>query len=315
MSFSSIAKNEVCRVSLFKECCRIAELSAFFHLTGSIQKSGNQFLLRADTESAAVARRAFSLIKDAFKTHTQIEMKQNHLKKNHLYSLVINQSEEVLTILHKTGLVTHKNIFKTESIKESIINKKCCKISFLRGAFLGGGSISNPEKMYHLEFVAGSIAFANDLVKILNYFNLNAKLTERKNHMITYLKEGDKISAFLSLIGAHAAVMDFENIRILKEMRNNVNRAVNCETGNLSKTVNAAVRQIDNIAYIQKHMGFEKLIPSLREIAELRINNPEASLDELKSQLSEPVGKSGVNHRLRKLNEIAENLKKEKGDL
>lgn len=315
MSFSSGAKNEVCRVSLSKECCRIAELSALLHLTGSIQKSGNQFSLRADTESAAVARRAFLLIKNLFQSHAQIEMKQNHLKKNHIYSLIITQSEEVLTVLHKTGLITHKNIFQTESIRESIIKKKCCKISFLRGAFLGGGSISNPEKMYHLEFVTGTEAFASGLAKILNFFDLNAKVAERKNHMITYLKEGDKISTFLSMIGAHAAVMDFENIRILKEMRNNVNRAVNCETANLSKTVNAAIRQIENIVYIQKHMGFDKLIPSLREIAELRINNPEASLDELKNQLSEPVGRSGVNHRLRKLNEIAENLKKEKGDL
>jgi len=315
VSFSSVAKNEVCRVSSSKECCRIAELSALLHLTGSIQKSGNQFLLRADTESAAVARRAFSLFKDVFKIHPQIEMKENHLKKNHIYSLVINQSEEVMTILQKTGLITHKNIFKTDSIKESIVAKKCCRISFLRGAFLGGGSISNPEKMYHLEFVTGTEAFANDLAKTLNFFNLNAKVAQRKNNMIAYVKEGDKISAFLSLIGAHTAVMEFENIRILKEMRNNVNRAVNCETANLSKTVNAAVRQIDNIVYIKKHMGFEKLLPSLREIAELRMNNPEASLDELKDQLSEPVGRSGVNHRLRKLNEIAENLKKEKGDL
>jgi len=315
VSFSSVAKNEVCRVSLSKECCRIAELSALLHLTGSIQKTSHQFSLRADTESAAVARRGFSLIKDVFAVHAQIEMKQNHLKKNHIYSLVIHASGEVLEILHKTGLVTHKNIFRTENIKESIISKKCCKISFLRGAFLGGGSISNPEKMYHLEFVTGTEAFAEGLAKILNSFHLNAKTAQRKNHMITYLKEGDKISAFLSLVGAHAAVMEFENIRILKEMRNNVNRAVNCETANLSKTVNAAVRQTENIAYIQKHIGFEKLIPSLREIAELRINNPEASLDELKDQLSEPIGRSGVNHRLRKLNEIAENLKKEKGDL
>jgi DNA-binding protein WhiA len=313
MSFSSTAKNEVCHAAAGKPCCKLAELSAILHLTGSISVSAGRFTLRADTENAAVARRAFSLIKELFDIPSNIEMKKNRLKKNHIYSLVISEGGDALQVLQKCGVVARGNIFKTEHVRESIVSRRCCKTAFLRGAFLGGGSISNPEKMYHLEFVSGSETFANDLARILNRFDLNAKLTERKNHSIVYLKEGDKISAFLSLIGAHTAMLAFENIRVLKEMRNNVNRAVNCETANLSKTVNAAVRQIENILYIKDHMGFEKLPPALREVAELRINQPEATLDELKDQLSEPIGRSGVNHRLRRLNEIAEDLKNHQG--
>ena len=315
MSFSSNAKNEICHAPVEKECCRLAELSAILHLTGSISMSAGRVTLRADTESAAVARRSFSLIKELFDIHSNIEMKKNRLKKNHIYSLVVNEGQDALTVLKKCGVIAKNNIFKTERIRDSIVSRKCCKTAFLRGAFLGGGSLSNPEKMYHLEFVSGSENFARDLSRILNHFKLNAKTTERKNRIIVYLKEGDKISEFLSLIGAHTAMLEFENIRVLKEMRNNVNRAVNCETANLSKTVNAAMKQIENIIYIKDHMGFDRLQPSLREIAELRINQPEATLDELKDQLSEPVGRSGVNHRLRKLNEIAEDLKKQRGEI
>jgi len=315
MSFSAAAKNELCRLGVTKKCCQTAELSALFHMTLSIFISGGRYSLRADTESAAVARRAFVLVKNLFSIHARIEMRQNRLKKNHIYSLVIPDHDGALQILKGTSLTSPGDIFKDPGADASLVAKRCCRIAFLRGAFLGGGSISNPEKMYHMEFVSAAEEFAGDLCGILNAFGLNAKVTLRKNHSVVYVKEGDKISSFLSLIGAHASMLEFENIRVLKEMRNNVNRTVNCETANLSKTVNAAVRQIENILYLKDNLGFERLNPNLREVAELRINNPEASLDELKDQLSDPVGRSGVNHRLRRLNEIAENLKKEKGEL
>jgi len=314
MSFSSTAKNELCRMGPAKPCCQTAELSALLHMTLSVSISGGKYTLRMDTESAAVARRAFTLIKNLFSIHAQIEMRQNHLKRNHIYSLVIQDHEEALAVLKKTQLINKDNIFKSAGFRDALVSRRCCKTAFLRGAFLGGGSLANPEKMYHLEFVSSTEDFAEELLKILNAFKLNAKITQRKSQYVVYLKEGDKISQFLSLIGAHASMLDFENIRVMKEMRNNVNRTVNCETANLSKTVNAALRQIESIVYIKNHLGFDKLNPQLREIAELRINNPEASLEELKEQLSEPVGKSGVNHRLRKLNEIAGDLKKEKGE-
>ncbi len=315
MSFSALVKNEICRAAKQKSCCKLSELSAFLHMAGSIAISRNKFALRADTENPAVARRAYTLIKDLFSITARIEMKHNRLKKNHIYSLLIDNKEDALKVLNAAGIICGGSIFKNDTIDKSIIEKKCCKKAYLRGAFLGGASISDPKKMYHLEFVSGTKEFTEDLAYILNSLGFGAKMAERKSQHIVYLKEGDKISEFLSLIGAYSAVMEFENVRILKEMRNQVNRAVNCETANLSKTVNAAVRQIKNILYIKDNMGFEKLSPVLRETAELRINNPESSLHELCEQLSEPLGRSGINHRLRRLNEIAENLKKEKGEI
>ncbi len=152
------------------------------------------------------------------------------------------------------------------------------------------------------------------MCNLINEFGLNAKTIERKNNFVVYLKEGDQIVNLLNIIGAHSALLDLENIRIYKDMRNNINRIVNCETANLSKTINAAVRQIENIRYLESNYGLAKLSPSLREIAELRLKNPDASLRELGEMLEPPIGKSGVNHRLRKLDKIAEDLKNKGGE-
>ena len=172
-----------------------------------------------------------------------------------------------------------------------------------------GGSISNPEKTYHLEFVTHSEEYAVDLSKLINSYGLNSKVIQRKNSYIIYIKEGEQIVDLLNIIGAHSCLLELENIRIMKEMRNNVNRLVNCETANLSKTVNAAVRQVESIKLIQSQIGLQRLPKNLREIAELRLNYPDESLKELGEMLDPPVGKSGVNHRLRKIEKIAEELR------
>ncbi len=200
------------------------------------------------------------------------------------------------------------------TIDVRLIKKRCCKRAYIRGAFLGGGSVSDPEKIYHLEIVTHSDSYANSLCSLINEFGLNAKTIERKNNYVVYLKEGEHIVNLLNIIGAHSALLDLENIRIYKDMRNNINRIVNCETANLSKTINAAVRQIENIRYIEDSYGLSNLSPSLREVAELRLNNPDASLRELGEMLNPPIGKSGVNHRLRKLDKIAEELKNKGGE-
>ena len=181
--------------------------------------------------------------------------------------------------------------------------------AYIRGAFIGGGSISNPEKTYHLEFVTHSEEYAVDLSKLINSYGLNSKVIQRKNSYIIYIKEGEQIVDLLNIIGAQSCLLELENIRIMKEMRNNVNRLVNCETANLSKTVNAAVRQVESIKLIQSQIGLQRLPKNLREIAELRLNYPDESLKELGEMLDPPVGKSGVNHRLRKIEKIAEELR------
>jgi hypothetical protein len=190
-----------------------------------------------------------------------------------------------------------------------LVQNTCCKKAFLRGAFLVGGSISDPAKSYHFEIVCTSREQAEQLRNILIDFETDAKIVERKGHFVVYLKEGSQIVDTLGSMGAFVSLMNLENVRILKEMRNSVNRKVNCETANISKTVNAAVKQVEDIERIRDTIGFDTLPPTLREIAQVRLEYPEAPLKELGTYLDPPVGKSGVNHRLRRLSEIADRLK------
>ena len=193
-----------------------------------------------------------------------------------------------------------------DTVNGLLIQQSCCKRAYIRGAFLAAGSISDPEKSYHFEIVCYTMEQAKQLQEVINSFDMDAKIVERKKHFVVYLKEGSQIVDILNVMEAHIALMNLENVRILKEMRNSVNRKVNCETANISKTVNAAVKQLEDIIYIRDTIGFETLPDSLREIAELRLEYPEAPLKELGTYLNPPVGKSGVNHRLRKISTIAE---------
>ena len=190
-----------------------------------------------------------------------------------------------------------------------LLQQVCCRRAFLRGAFLAGGSISDPNKSYHFEIVCKTLEQAEQLRDIINSFAMEAKIVERKKHQVVYLKEGAQIVDMLNIMEAHVALMNLENVRILKEMRNSVNRKVNCETANISKTVNAAVKQLEDIVFIRDKAGLDSLPDNLREIALLRLENPDAPLKELGTFLDPPVGKSGVNHRLRRISEIAETLR------
>lgn len=203
---------------------------------------------------------------------------------------------------------------KTDNIRNEImtladIKRLCCKRAFLRGAFLCVGSISDPGKSNHLEFVCTNEEMADLLIEYMAEFEIVAKTIRRKKHFVVYLKDGEEIVNLLNVMGAHVSLMEFENQRILKEISNSVNRRVNCETANIAKTVNAATKQVEDIILIRDICGFGGLPQNLREMAQVRIDYPEASLKELGSYLDPPVGKSGVNHRLRRLSEIADKLR------
>lgn len=191
---------------------------------------------------------------------------------------------------------------------DKLLKKKCCKRAFLRGAFLASGSISDPQKSYHFEIVCQEEAQAELLQQLYREFELDAKIVLRKKYYIVYLKEGSQIVDALSVMGAYVALMNLENVRIIKEMRGSVNRIVNCETANINKVVGAACRQVEDIRYIQSKMNLDELPPALEEMARIRLEYPDSSLKELGELCDPPVGKSGVNHRLRKLSEIAKNL-------
>lgn len=315
MSFSSKVKNEICRYTeLTKQEC-IAELSGIMKVSGTLSLgSGKALSFRVLTENPAIARLVFKLLKEHFDIHTKLMVtRSNSLKKNNLYIVIINEELKIKNFLYEVAVLKEEDgmMELDYSIPESIVDSEVCKRAYIRGAFLGGGSISNPEKTYHLEFVTHDEDYAFKLSKLINSFDLGSKVIQRKNSFVVYVKDGEQIVDLLNIIGAHSSLLELENVRIMKEMRNNVNRLVNCETANLSKTVNAAVRQVDSIKLIQREIGLQRMPRNLREIAELRLNYPDESLKELGEMLDPPVGKSGVNHRLRRIEKIADELRKE----
>jgi DNA-binding protein WhiA len=228
-----------------------------------------------------------------------------------MYTVAVLDYDAARKMLQSTKLLdAYGEVSENLSIRDNlIIQKECCKRAFIRGAFLASGSISDPEKFYHFEIVCASYEKALQLQKMITSFEIEAKIVERKRHYVVYIKEGAGIVDILNVMEAHVALMEFENIRIVKEMRNSVNRKVNCETANLKKTVSAAVKQLEDIQYIRDTVGLETLSESLEAIAKVRLENPDASLKELGTLLTPAVGKSGVNHRLRKLSEIADGLR------
>ncbi len=309
LSFAAQTKKELTMIEA-DDCCEQAELSALIRMNGSVQVSNKKIILDISTENAAIARRIYSLIKKHFAVHTELLVrKKMRLKKNNVY--IVRIPAGVQEILSKLKIVSEGFMF-TPGINKQMVSKNCCKRAYLRGAFMAGGSVNNPEgSSYHLEIASMYEEQCQALVDLANEFDLNARCIERKKGFILYIKEGEKIIEFLSIIGAHQALFKFEDVRIMRDMRNSVNRIVNCETANLNKTIGAAVRQIDNIRLIQRHLGLEQLPDKLREVAEIRLAHPDMNLKEVGEMLKGGVSKSGVNHRLRKIDELAEKVRNE----
>jgi DNA-binding protein WhiA len=307
MSFAARTKKELTQLES-KPCCQKAELAALVRMNGLVHIGNGRLSLDVTTENAAIARRIYTMIKTMFGIHAEVLVqKKMRLKKNNIY--MVRLPYQVREVLHSLRIADEAGDF-FDTIDSELIKKTCCKRSYLRGAFLAGGSVNDPEgSSYHLELASADRQHTVALVDLMNHFSLNAKWIDRKKTYVAYLKEGEKIIEFLNIIGAHQALLHFEDVRILKGMRNQVNRLVNCETANLNKTINAAVRQIENIRLLERVIGFDKLHPKLREVAEMRLRHPDINLKELGAMLSGNVSKSGVNHRLRKLDEMAERIR------
>ena len=305
MSFSSQAKEELIHVKASHKGCMLAELCAIAQASGSLVLSSAGVGLEIPVENAGIARRVFSNIKELTGVAPVIHAKKNlRLKKGNTYIVTLTGRDAVQGLLQQAGLVEGEGF----SIQHGIpawIHSTCCKRAYLRGAFLSCGSVSNPEKEYHLELVTKDEAYAAGIQRTLKMFDISAKVLVRKKMQVVYVKESAAISDFLTLVGAHNAILVQENAKIIKQMRNNVNRAVNCETANLNKTVNAAFRQVQCIRFLEKRNLLSALPPALLDAAQARLENPEASIQELGAQMNPPVGKSGMNHRLRRICEVA----------
>ena len=317
MSFSKEVKEELSHQMSNARHCRLAELAAILSYEGKIIRTDSSYYLKLQTENLVVARKYFTLIRKTFNINIDVSVKTNcNTKENRVYNLIIRDLESISMILQATKLNNKERLLiliNELGIADSVITQNvCCKRAFIRGAFLSSGSISDPKKAYHFEIVASDMEKAEQIRDIIQTFSVDAKIVVRKKNYVVYVKEGSQIVDLLNIMEAHVALMNLENVRILKEMRNSINRQVNCEAANISKTVAAASKQIDDIIYIRDNVGLGDLADGLEDIARMRIEYPEASLKELGAMLLPPIGKSGVNHRLRKLSMIADQLREHK---
>lgn len=314
MSFSKSVKEELSLQINDARHCRLAELAAILTYGGQLIENEFNLFLKLQTENPLLARKYFTLIKKTFNINIDISIKKNQgVKDNQTYTLIVKNQDMAINILKATKQsICDSEDGRIGSLSQMVLQNTCCKRAFIRGAFLMCGSMSNPKKAYHLEFVTDDIRKADSLKEIICSFSIDAKIIQRKKYRVVYIKEGSGIVDLLNVMEAHVSLMNLENVRILKEMRNQVNRQVNCEAANINKTVEAASKQIDDIIYIRDYVGFGNVNEGLRDIARLRIEHPEASLKELGTMLLPPIGKSGVNHRLRKLSTIADYFREHK---
>ncbi len=311
MSFSQDVKQELSKQVDSARHCNLAELAAIFSISGEVLKEEETGIF-IRTENIAIARKSFTLLKKAFNINVDVSVHvhKSGKKSDRIYTVMVKNPEDALQVLMALKMADQAVFLAgARTVDPILVQQSCCKRAFIRGSFLCAGSISNPEKSYHFEIVCASVERAEQLQVLIRPFGPDARIVQRKNHYVVYLKEGDQIVDILNIMGAYVSLMNLENIRILRDVRNTVNRKVNCEAANINKTVNASVRQVEEIRYLDTALGLENLPEGLEEIARLRLDNPDASLKELGEMASPPIGKSGVNHRLRKLSRLAQDSK------
>lgn len=312
MSYASEVKKELTGLQVHLDNAK-AELMALIRMNGSLGIANRNMILNVQTESPAIARRIYSLLRQFYQVESEIVVRRKmKLKKNNQY--VVRLRYHAQEILSDLGILEGFQI--KEKVPMALLKDDLMIRSYLRGAFLAGGSVNNPEtSRYHLEIYSLYEEHNEMIAQMINRYHLNARTTARRSGYIVYLKEAEKIAEFLQLIGATNGMLKFENIRIVRDMRNSVNRLVNCENANMDKVANASNRQIENIRLIDSMVGLDSLPEKLRAIAETRLAHQEVSLKELGVLVpGGPISKSGVNHRLRKLNAYAEELRQAKSN-
>ena len=293
MSFSSDVKEELTKTITHEECCMMAELTGFLITNCTISKENGEFILRMSTENAAAVRRVYN----AFKNIYQLKISDKYDLEKFFKNSYINIDTRLQIIIDDKGAISQK---------------ECCRKSFLRGIFMGGGSISDPNHMYHLEVVASNMENATFINGIMNDLDLNAKMMRRKKDFVVYIKGAEHISDFLAAIGSNKGILEFEQIRVIKDVKNRVNRINNFENANLEKTIDTALLQIEDIMLIKRNRKFQKMPQPLKEIAVLRLENRNDTYTELGEKLTPPLSRAGVSHRFKKIKEIADELRDKK---
>jgi DNA-binding protein WhiA len=310
MSFTAEVKDELSRVEPKRGCCSKSELAALVRIEGTLHLSGpGHYRLEVATETAPVARRTIKLLHSVYGLKTELTVRRSVLHKTNNYLITVPNQPRLSEALGELGILGEDGL--ALGIGPSLVKRECCAIAYLRGAFLGGGFVADPHGDFHFELTAESEDLANDLATLMNRFEIDARVAQRRGTFAVYLKGAEPIVTFLALVGAHRALLRTEDVRIVKSMRNDVNRLVNAEIANQAKTAEAAVGQIEAIRMLTAARGLEGLPPALRELADLRLENPDVSLRELGELADPPLSKSAVYHRVRRIEELAEQLRSE----
>ncbi len=329
--FLDVTRDELARVLPDARCCKMAELSAFARMTGRFAQraekargSGARALLGAGagrrrsedrgpsfemaTESAASARKVVTLMRELFDVKAEVEAgRRKGAGPGNLYSVRLPRDEKTDQALADLGVVSRKTLDATirEGVPWGLVSRRCCRRAYLRGAFLARGYVQNPERAYHMELVTEAETHARGMTRLARSFGVAARMSARKRRFVLYVKGAEDVVQFLRVVGANASVIALESVRVMRAMRGEVNRVVNCETANLSKTIDAGITQMEAIRGVLANPGIDSLPSGLREIARLRLEHPEASLKELGEMLVPPITKSAANHRMRRLVHMA----------
>lgn len=308
MSFTAEVKDELSRVESKRPCCMKAELAALVRIEGTLHITGNErFRLEIATETAPVARKVIKLLHGLYDLKTELTVRRSVLHKTNNYLITVPTQINLSQALNELGILDD-SLGLTQGIMPRVVKRDCCAISYLRGAFLGGGFVADPHGDFHFELTAESEQVAEDLAALMRRFEVPAKVTRRRGLFTVYLKGAEPIVTFLALVGAHRALLRTEDVRVVKSMRNDVNRLVNAETANLERTAEAAIAQVEAIQLLDAKVGLDNLPPALRELARLRVENPDVSLRELGELAEPPLSKSAVYHRVRRIEELAADL-------
>lgn len=312
MSFASETKNELARIMPDKKECMLAEIAGFIRVCGSIGLvGGGRFKIVMNTENPAVARHFKKLIKDYFSVEAKIDVGQGQtLKKGKYYIITIGPEDLSDQILREAGILMVREgmNFISDGIYEGLIRKKSERKAYLRGAFLGAGTMTSPEKQYQFEIVCTTDRLASDMKKLINTFvDIDARKIKRKKEYVTYVKSSGQILDLLAIMGAHSQYFIYEDVIMRKELRNEANRRSNCDQANIDKALAASEKQIIAIKRLMDEGRFESMPDKLREIALLRLDNPDATLTELGEMLKPPLKKAGVNSRLKRIEAMADN--------
>lgn len=308
MSFTAEVKEELSRIESKRTCCLKAELAALVRIEGTLHITGReQFRLEVATETAPVARKAIKLLHGLYDLKTELTVRRSVLHKTNNYLITVPNQPNLPRALTELGILDEGSRL-TSGIVPRVVKRDCCAISYLRGAFLGGGFVADPHGDFHFELTAESEQIAEDLAALMGRFEVVARVTRRRGLFTVYLKGAEPIVTFLALVGAHRALLRTEDVRVIKSMRNDVNRLVNAETANLERSAEASLGQIDAILALEATYGLDNLPPALSQLARLRLENPETSLRELGELANPPLSKSAVYHRVRRIEELAADI-------